>query len=77
MRYYEGENTGKGFITHEDSEVGHIAGYPADIWVTENWRWAALKGLNELSKEQAQRKIDLFLYGEEDEEGNPLVINLP
>ena len=36
-----------------------------------------LKNKDEKAKEQAQRKIDLFLYGEEDGEGNPLVINLP
>ena len=77
MKYYEGNNTGKGFITHEDNEVGHISEYPGDIWVTENWRWARLRGLNELNKAQAQERVDLALYGVDDENGNQLEINLP
>ena len=40
MKYFEGKNTGKGFITHEDNEVNQISGYPGEVWVTENWRWA-------------------------------------
>ena len=27
MKYYEGKNTGKGFITHDDNEVGYIEDY--------------------------------------------------
>ena len=77
MKYYEGKNTGKGFITHEDNEVSHISGYPGNIWVTENWRWARLRGLNELNKAQAQERVDLALYGIDDENGNQLEINLP
>ena len=77
MKYYEGNNTGKGFITYEDNEVGHISGYPGNIWVTENWRWARLRGLNELNKAQAQERVDLALYGIDDENGNQLEINLP
>ena len=77
MKYYEGKNTGKGFITHEDSEVGYIQQFPANIWVTENWRWAYFRGLTELSKEDAQRKIDLAVYGQEDENGDQIVVTLP
>ena len=77
MKYYEGKNTGKGFITHEDNEVGYIGGFGYDIWATENWRLAHFRGLTELTKEEAQRKIDLAIYGKEDENGNNLVITLP
>ena len=77
MKYYEGKNTGKGFITHEDSEVGHITGFGYDLWGTENWRWAHFRGLSEISKEDAQRKIDLAVYGQEDENGDQIVVTLP
>ena len=77
MKYYEGKNTGKGFITHEDNEIGYVQGFGYDIWRTDNWRWAYFKGLTELTKEEAQRKIDLAIYGEEDENGDQLVITLP
>ena len=33
-KYYEKENTGKGFITHEDNELAFVSGYPGNIWVT-------------------------------------------
>ena len=77
MKYYEGKNTGKGFITHGDSEVNHIKDWGYDIWGTENWRWAHFRGLTEISKADAQLKIDLAIYGEEDENGDQLVITLP
>ena len=70
MKYYEGKNTGKGFITHEDQEVGYIKDCGFDIW-------AHFRGLTEISKENAQLKIDLAIYGEEDENGDQLVITLP
>ena len=77
MKYYEGKNTGKGFITHEDSEVGYIQDCGFDIWATDNWRWAHFRGLIEISKENAQRKIDLAIYGQEDDNGDQITITLP
>ena len=77
MKYYEGKNTGKGFITHDDSEVAHIQGFVGDIWATENWRWAHFRGLTELTKAEAQGKIDLLIYGEKDQDGDQIVITLP
>jgi glucan biosynthesis protein len=53
-KYYQIENYGHGFITHEDMEITHIAGYPGDIWVTTNTQWAQRVGAIELTKEQAQ-----------------------
>lgn len=53
-KYYQIENYGHGFITHEDMEIAHIAGYPGDIWVTTNTQWTQRVGAVELTKEQAQ-----------------------
>ena len=77
MRYFIGKNTGKGFITHEDNKVNHIAGYPGDIWATDNWEWAHFRGLVEINKEEAQRTVDLAIYGQENPDGSLLEINLP
>ena len=77
MKYYEGKNTGKGFITHEDSQVSYIQDCGFDIWKTDNWRWAYFRGLPEISKENAQLKIDIAIYGQEDENGDQIVITLP
>ena len=49
-KYYNAENTGKGFITHEDNELGHISGYPGNVWVTENTAWAVRHSLVEMNK---------------------------
>ena len=53
-KYYQAENTGKGFITHADNELGHVSGYPGNVWVTENTAWAAKHGLVEMTKMTAQ-----------------------
>ena len=77
MKYYEGKNTGKGFITHEDNQRGKIKDIGFDLWMTENWRWAHFRGLTELTKAEAQGKIDLLIYGEKDQDGHQIVITLP
>ena len=76
-KYYNAENTGKGFITHEDNELAHISGYPGNVWVTENTAWAARHGLAELSKLNAQTNVNTAISGSVDDEGNQIVINLP
>lgn len=58
MKYYVAENTGKGFITHQENESAHVSGYPANVWVTENTVWAARVGAVEKTKTQAQALID-------------------
>jgi hypothetical protein len=58
LKYYQAQNYGKGFITHEDNEFKHVAGYPGDIYVTENDVWAQRVGATELTKEQAQQIVD-------------------
>lgn len=58
FKYYQAENYGKGFITHEDNEFKHVAGYPGDIWVTENDVWAQRVNATELTKAEAQAIVD-------------------
>ena len=76
-KYYEKENTGKGFITHADNELSHVAGYPGNIWVTENTAWAAKHSLAEMTKMTAQTIVNTAISGSVDEDGNQIVINLP
>ena len=35
LKYYHATNTGKGFITHAENEVAHVAGHPGEVWTTE------------------------------------------
>ena len=82
MAYYQVENTGLGFITHEDNEAAHIAGFPADIWVTENIAWATRVGAVEITKEEAQALVDASIAGQvylggSESEGQQIVVTLP
>lgn len=54
LKYYQVENYGKGFITHQESETYHIAGYPGNIWVTKNTTWADRVNAVEKTKQEAQ-----------------------
>ena len=76
-KYYQAENTGKGFITHGDQELAHISGYPGDVWVTENTAWAVRVCAVEKTKLEAQTLVNTTISGSVDEEGNQIVINLP
>ena len=76
-KYYQAENTGKGFITHGDQELAQISGYPGDVWVTENTAWAARHSLAEMTKMTAQTIVNTAISGSVDDEGNQIVINLP
>jgi len=83
MNYYHKEHTGvKGFITHEDNETAHVAGYPGDVWVTENTTWATRVGATEKTKTEAQALVDAAISGSVYPEGDPnegeqVVITLP
>ena len=57
-KYYQVENYGKGFITHEDSESAYISGYPGNIWVTKNATWAQRVNAAEKTREEAQAIVD-------------------
>ena len=76
-KYYNAENTGKGFITHGDQELAPISGYPGNVWVTENTAWAARHSLAEMTKMTAQTIVNTAISGSNDADGNQIVINLP
>ena len=54
-------NTGKGFITHEDSRAFSIQGYPANVWVAtdvrESRHWVARHNGVSKTKDQAQALV--------------------
>ena len=54
-------NTGKGFITHEDSRAFSIQGYPANVWVAtdlrESRKWVARNNGVSKTKDQAQTLV--------------------
>lgn len=82
MAYFVAENTGLGFITHEDNEAAHISGFPANIWITENTAWASRVSAVEKTKEEAQALVDTELAGQvypENHElaGQQVVVILP
>ena len=76
-KYYNAENTGKGFITHEDNELAHISGYPGNVWVTENTAWAARHSLTQINKVTAQTLVNTSISGSVDENGDQIILNLP
>ena len=76
-KYYQTENTGKGFITHEDNELEHISGYPGNVWVTENTAWAARHSLTQINKVTAQTLVNTSISGSVDENGDQIILNLP
>ena len=54
-------NTGKGFITHQDSQKFWIGGYPANVWVAtdvrESRHWVARNNGVSKTKDQAQTLV--------------------
>ena len=89
MAYYTATNTGKGFITHEDNESAHVAGYPGDVWGTTNTAWATRVGAVSKTKSQAQTIVTDIIEAQQatwdalsDEDkaashGRPTTITLP
>jgi hypothetical protein len=62
MKYCIAENTGQGFITHEDSFSYEFQGYPCNIWVfkenTNYQDWIQKVNGVEKTKEEAQAILD-------------------
>ena len=82
MAYYHSVNTGKGFITHAENESAHVAGYPGDVWITENSAWAARVGATSKTKEEAQALVDAAIQGNvypegHENAGQQVVVTLP
>jgi hypothetical protein len=62
MHYYQIENPGtKGFVTHAENEIAHVANYPGNIWVTENVDWATRVGATEITQVEAQAVVDAVI----------------
>jgi hypothetical protein len=82
MAYFQATNTGKGFITHPDNEAAHVAGYPGEVWVTENLTWASRVGAVSKTKVEAQALVDAAIAGHVYPEGHPnageqVIVTLP
>ena len=62
-------NTGKGFITHEDSRAFWIGGYPANVWVAtdvrESRHWVARHNGVSKTKDQAQALVTTAVEAEQ------------
>ena len=54
-------NTGKGFITHEDSRAFWLQGFPANVWVCddipESRDWGARNSASTKTKAEAQTLV--------------------
>ena len=68
MNYYQATNTGKGFITHEDSSTSPINQFPGGVWGTDNTAWAERVGATSISLEDAQAIVDAALQTQYDAE---------
>ena len=62
-------NTGKGFITTEDSRAFWISGYPANVWVATDCResrhWVARNRGVSKTKDQAQALVTAVIEAEQ------------
>ena len=63
--YCVAENTGKGFITHEDSRKFYRLGYPGNVWVIENnihgQAWVTRKEATLKTLVEAQAIVDAII----------------
>ena len=61
FNYCVATNTGKGFITHDDSRRFWISGYPANVWVctdcVESRHWVERKNGTSKTKSEAQTLV--------------------
>ena len=61
FNYCVATNTGKGFITHDDSRRFWISGYPANVWVAtdcvESRHWIARNNGVSKTKAEAQTLV--------------------
>ena len=61
FNYCVATNTGKGFITHDDSRRFWISGYPANVWVcvdcVESRHWVARNNGTSKTKSEAQTLV--------------------
>ena len=55
MKYVKATDTGKGFVTHEDRDLGHMSGHPGGIYAVsdDHHEWIARVGGVERTLEEA------------------------
>ena len=62
FNYCVATNTGKGFITHDDSRRFWISGYPGNVWVAtdcvESRLWVARNSGTSKTKSEAQTLVN-------------------
>lgn len=66
MKYVQATNTGKGFITHEDRELGHVSGHAGDIYAVGDNHTAWIARVNATEKTLAEAEsivLDAFQSG--------------
>lgn len=76
-QYAVGNDTGIGFITHEDKEQCPITGYPGNVWLTDDSEaasvWIARNALATVSRIAAQALIEAACAGKQNPDGTPVV----
>ena len=65
FNYCVATNTGKGFITHDDSRRFWISSYPANVWVAtdcvESRHWIARNNGTSKTKSEAQTLVTNYI----------------
>ena len=54
MKYVQATNTGKGFITPEDRDLGHMSGYAGDIYAVSDNHTSWITRVNGVEKALAE-----------------------
>lgn len=54
MKYAVANNTGKGFVTHEDRLLAHLSGHPGDVWAVGDANSAWIARVNGIEKTKAE-----------------------
>lgn len=62
LKYYIITSNGeKNFVTYQDNEIAHVSNFSADIWATENIAWVEKVGATEITKEEAQTRLNEYI----------------
>ena len=74
--YATGENTGIGFITHEDHEAFAVAEYPGNVFVVgdceESQAWVIRNQLTSITHEDAQERVNVACEGQVAPDNSPV-----
>lgn len=64
MKYVQATNTGKGFITHEDRELGHMSGHGGDTYAVSDNHTAWIARVNGTVKTLAEAEAIVLAAAE-------------